>query len=657
MFMNAEDVLAHAYTALKRGDRATALARVKSASRAEPLSLLALNRLTQLYLELGLLDDAAGASARVIALDANQPQAWHRHGIIELQRQHLPEARAALERVVGLNPGAAGPIASLATVLLQMGLHRLAAEQFEKALAINPAHAESHSNLAAALAVLGRFDDAIAHAKRAIAINPSYLSPYVHAAFAEADRGRCAEALAWMDRIPAAATLSAPVLTARAEILLKFDRFGEAFEASRKAVAIEPGYGDARNCMGILLAAMQREREAIAEFDRALALLPNGAVTLARKGLALVQLGEQSNGLRLLDDAQKSDPASATIRYMRAAATGFRLDEADIASMETLLADERTSSVIDRMQLHFALAGANLQRDEVSRVFSHLNAGNRLKRDIVAYDPDAEELKLATIVAAFPPSLMDRPRPADDASDPIVFVVGMPRSGTTLVEQILDSHPEIHGAGELWDLENAVRRRFSALGRKFPEAVEMLGPNDCEAIGRDYLSRVVPASMGARRVVDKMPSNSLYAGLIRLALPGARIVHCRRNPFDNCLSCYAQLFTAGQHYSYDLDELGRYYRAHDAMMAHWRQVLPEDCFFEVDYEKLVGDIDGVSRQLVEFLGLEWSPACLQFHESNRPVRTASMSQVRRPLYRSSIGRWRHFEAELAPLFKILGPAS
>jgi hypothetical protein len=229
-----------------------------------------------------------------------------------------------------------------------------------------------------------------------------------------------------------------------------------------------------------------------------------------------------------------------------------------------------------------------------------------------------------------------------------VFVFGMPRSGTSLIEQILASHRDVQAAGELSTLSRVVSR----LG-PFPAALSGLTPDIATQLGRLYLDEIEPLAAGRSRVVDKMPSNFFYAGLIPLLLPQARIVHVLRNPLDTCLSCYSKLFAREQLFSYDLTELGRFYRGYDKLMAHWRAILPADRFLEVRYEDVVADLEGQARRLISFLDLPWDDACLRFAETDRVVRTASANQVRGPLFATSVDRWKPYARHLAPLFAAL----
>jgi Sulfotransferase family len=234
-----------------------------------------------------------------------------------------------------------------------------------------------------------------------------------------------------------------------------------------------------------------------------------------------------------------------------------------------------------------------------------------------------------------------------------VFIIGMPRSGTSLVEQILASHPAIHGAGELPLFAGLAANRFGADGAGLSS--ESATPETLRAIGADYLAGVCAAAPAAARITEKTPANFRFAGLIHLALPGARLIHVRRDPVDTCWSCFARSFENDQNHTYELGELGRYYRAYADLMAHWRSVIPEDAMIEVQYEALVDDLEGQARRLVAHCGLEWDAACLAFHRTRRAVHTASAAQVRQPIYRGSVGHGRSYLALLQKLVDALGP--
>jgi Sulfotransferase family len=350
--------------------------------------------------------------------------------------------------------------------------------------------------------------------------------------------------------------------------------------------------------------------------------------------------------MKALEEAARAFPHAPGILFSQTDLKRFEPGDPLIAQMQALLQREGLS-VADRTTLHFGLGKAYLDLGDSAEAFRHYNEGNRLKRATFAYDADENDRWMAEIARVFSPALMTAKADMGARSGMPIFVVGMPRSGTTLVEQILASHAMVHGAGEL--------RKLQALGdyADFPAGFRALPPDRLKAMGEAYLAYVAPMAAGRRHVVDKMPANFALAGMIRLILPDARIIHCRRDPVDTCLSCYTKLFAGQQDFAYNLTELGRFHRAYQGLVAHWREILPASHFLEVDYEDVVADVAAQARRMLDFLGLPWDESVLRFHETERPVRTASSNQVRQPIYRSSAGRWRKHAAELEPLLAAL----
>ncbi|MGO8918219.1 MAG: tetratricopeptide repeat-containing sulfotransferase family protein [Stellaceae bacterium] len=639
----------------EQGRSSVALDYLEQACRTDGASVQMLGDLAELYRRSRRLAAAAAIAGRAVAAAGDSAVAWHRLALILIEAEKLEQARDCLERAIERAPGSVDARNNLGIVLQRLGELERASEVYRGALAVDPDNAAAHNNMASVLGELGQFDAALEHARRANAREPGLLGPFVYAALAEANLARHEAALDWLDRALALAPQSVPVLTARADLLRKLDRVEEALGASREAVALEPGNGEAWNGLGLICHALGGDDEALDAFDRASDLLPQPGTALANKAMVLLELGCRGEGEATLDLALAADPELAAAWYTRADAKTFAAGDPDIAAMERLLQprpehqQRRRQPEHERLLLHYALGKAYLDTKDAPRAFAHLNHGSRLKRASLAYAPEAAAREMTAIADAFPAALFQCLGDAGAPSQTPVFVIGMPRSGTTLVEQILASHPEIHGGGEPRHIERLVHE----LGGAYPAAVATLPPERIAALGQRYLAMAAPAVPGARRVTDKMPNNFLHAGLIHLALPGARIVHCRRDPVDTCLSCYSKLFTTGQEFSYDLAELGRYYRGYTALMAHWRSVLPADRFIEVDYERVVDDLEGAARRLIAFCGLSWDEACLRFHQTARAVRSASMNQVRRPLYRSSLGRWHAFRDELAPLLATL----
>jgi hypothetical protein len=312
-------------------------------------------------------------------------------------------------------------------------------------------------------------------------------------------------------------------------------------------------------------------------------------------------------------------------------------------------------SKTERMQLHFALGKAYADLRDHDRSFEHLLRGNALKRAIASYDEAGTLSLFDRIEAIFTPELVAAKSGFGDPSPVPIFVLGMPRSGTTLVEQIIASHPCVHGAGELKTFNDIIETVRGDDGKTipYPAFVSALDGRATAQIGMRYIEAIRRLSPSISHITDKMPSNFFFAGLIHLALPNARIIHTIRDGVDTCVSCFSKLFTAEQNYTYDLAELGRYYVRYERLMAHWRRVLPPGRILDVNYEDVVADLEQNARRIVAHCGLPWDDRCLSFHETARPVRTASAAQVRQPIYKTAIARWRVYGDALVPLLDAL----
>jgi hypothetical protein len=324
--------------------------------------------------------------------------------------------------------------------------------------------------------------------------------------------------------------------------------------------------------------------------------------------------------------------------------------------MEALAERLPAMTEVEQTQLHFALAKAYEDQRRFEQAFAHYSAGNASRRRRMDYDEPTTLHRLQRFAPAFDGQAMRRAPPRGASPDVPIFIVGMPRSGSTLVEQILASHACVFGGGELSYFADEADRLVKDEGADLGEIVLAMTPADFAEIGARYRKKLRALAPDAPRIADKLPSNCQYLGLIRMALPDARIIHTRRDPVDTCLSCFAQTFSAGFAYSNDLGDLGRYYRAYADLMAHWRRVLPEWSMLEVQYEDLVADFEPQARRILDYCGLDWDARCLDFHETRRPVITASAAQVRQPIYQSSSGRAKAYGPLLQPLLDALGDA-
>ena len=646
------DLFAEALERHKAGRLAEADALYRRVLAANPRHVDALHLRGVIAAQSGSHAEAETLIGRAIALIPDFALAHYNHGNALRALARHEDALAAFQHAVRLNPRHAAAHNNLGAALRALGRCEAALGAYRRALELQPHYPEAHFNLGVALGELGRHDAALAAYGDAIAQHPDYADAWINQGLALQALKRHGEALRAFQRAVALRPAQADAHSALGAALHELGRHEAALAAHRRALELDPGDAAARVRLGVTLQALGRADEAAAAHRSALELKPDSVEAHVSLAVALQELGEAGAAMASVERALALDPASARAWFIRADLKTFSPGDPDIEAMEALAdgAAARARPSDERLDLEFALGKAWMDVGEPDAAFARLDAGNQRMRAAIHYDVAVDERRFAGVARAFTPGLMARCAGSGDPSELPVFIVGMPRSGTTLVEQILASHPDVHGAGELNVLNEVVGRAQLDVS-KDPAA---LSAGALTAFGRAYVARVAVLAPSHRRVIDKMPGNFQHAGLIALALPNARVIHCRRGPVDTCLSIYSKKFTGRQDFAYDLAELGRYYRAYDALMAHWRGLLAPERFLEVDYEALVGDLEGEARRLVTSCGLAWDDACLDFHRTARPVRTASVNQVRQPIYRTSVARWRPYAAHLGPLLAALG---
>jgi tetratricopeptide (TPR) repeat protein len=633
------------------GNLDLAVAHVRQACEAPRAPAVYFSDFAEMLRQKGLLAEAEQAGRRAVALAPNFAPAWNNLGIVLQEALKLEESRLALERSLALERDNPQTLNNLGNTLKRLGLAAEAEKRWSAALALKPDYAEAMSNLSNLLLDQGEYDRAEASARRAIELSPRLADAYVNLAATHTARHAHDNALRIIEALLAFAPGHARALAARALALKELDRLDEALDAARRAALAGPESPEAHNALGQVYQAMSQFEPALAAYERAAALPgPAQQDAIANRGSLFMEFGRKEEALKAMEEAEKAFPHSPGVLFNQTDLKRFKQGDPLIGRMQALLAREGIT-LSDRATLHFGLGKAFLDIGDSETAFRHYDEGNRLKRTTFAYDPDQNARWMESIAEVFTPALLAARANAGARSGLPVFVVGMPRSGTTLIEQVLGSHPSVTPAGEL--------RRLQALTDAlpgYPACVAHMGAAELKAVGEAYLAHVAPAAAGKRHVVDKMPSNFLLCGMIRLVLPHARIIHARRDPVDTCLSCYTKLFAGEQAFTYNQTELGRFHRSYQALMAHWRATLPETHFLEVDYEKVVDDLEVEARRMLDFLALPWDERVLKFHETERPVRTASVNQVREPIYRASVGRWKKHAAQLAPLLRALGVA-
>lgn len=571
--------------------------------------------------------------------------------------QRIDQHQAAIAQ--DETPLAPEPRSALAHLGLGDALRRAnrfddAIKQYRRAFAIDSGLPETQLNLGGVLQVTGRRDEAIRCYQEALTINPRLGEPHYNLGNLYAEVDNLDAAICHYERAIELKPSWAEAHNNLGNVLQRRARYEDAIRHYNEAVRLKPQYASARRNLASALKALNRFDEAISQYRAALVGEPDDATTLNLLASAMLIAGNLDDAIITYEAALKLEPDNLGIQLNYAAIRTFSQGDPRLARLESLAAQEAKLSDHDRIALHFALGKAFADLKDGERSFHHLGTGNRIRRKYVTYDEHGTLAYFDRIREVFSYELLRARSGHGHSSEMPVFVVGMPRSGTSLVEQILASHPRIFGAGELNHLA-AVTSEFAARSaHSFPDMLAMTPAEDLGALGRTYVERLRVSAATADRIVDKMPANFMLAGLIHLALPRARIIHVKRDPVDTCLSCFSLLFSEDQPFAYDLAELGRYYRAYEALMAHWHAILPQGSMLEVQYEDLVTDIEGQSRRLIDYCGLDWDRRCLSFHETRRPVRTASVAQVRVPINSNSVGRWRFYGARLKPLLDVLG---
>ncbi len=613
----------------------------------------ALYRLGLIRLHQGRFADAELLLRRAAKVDPRSADAQLHLAVALTGLKRHDDAVRRYEKALALRPNFAEAHSNLGYTLQSLGRTEQALAHYQKALAIDPDYAEARNNLGTALAALGRHDEAIAHYQAAIALRPSYAEAHRSFANALGVLERYDEAAAYYEKILAILPNDAAARTALGNTLHRLDRTDEAIAQYEKVLAASPSCAEAHTGLGNTVHRLGRSQEAIEHFRRGLAIDPSDPGIYSSLGGALVALGQSAEASEAFEKAIALAPRKAGFFWNLSSVRRFSPDDHYFAAMQDLAEHMDALDSEEQIDLYFALGKAFADVGDHKRSFEQLVCGNALKRQQVNYDEERALQRLMRIRDVFTADMLRDKGGLGDPSAAPIFIVGMPRSGTTLIEQILASHPKVFGAGELREMANLAGRIRSAEGTAFPEAVPGLSGEELHRIGKQYTQAVMRLVPGAERITDKMPGNFSLAGLIHLALPNARIIHACRDARDTAFSCFSLLFSGTLEFTYDLAELGRYYSAYLKLMAHWRDVLPEGIMLEVQYEDVVRDLEGQARRIIAHCGLEWDDACLSFYKTERSVRTASATQVRQPIYQSSIGRWRLHEEELQPLLREL----
>jgi tetratricopeptide (TPR) repeat protein len=526
----------------------------------------------------------------------------------------------------------------LSVSLLRQGSNALPA--LARAVELLPRDAETHLNLGIALAAIGKRTDAVSSYRQSLALNPAGIEALNNLGNVLRELGERREALTLYSQAVRLDPTRPDSHCNLATVLFELRRIGDAEEAFRRAVALQPRYTPAQLGLAAVLRVHGRTAEAEACCEAALAAEPRSAGATSLLAELRADRGQFAEAQTLFQQAIALDAGFSTAYCGIAQHRQMtREDAAWLKGVEALLA--KPLPLGQQVSLRYALGKYFDDTGQYEAAFDNYRQANELsKRFGTSYDRGKLSQRIDGIIATFDRRFLAQTHAGASESELPVFIIGMPRSGTSLTEQILASHPSVFGAGEVRFWDDA----YTGLAHeKAGVAAQLPG------VTRDYLARVTPIAGGRARVIDKMPANFLYLGLIHAAFPRARFLHMQRHPLDNCLSIYFQNFFNMGPYANDFGNLAHYYEEYLRVMAHWRAVLPATALLEVPYEGLLADQEGWTRRMLDFIGVPWDPRCLDFHETDRVVITASRWQVRQRLNSSSAGRWRNYAKHLEPL--------
>ena len=602
--------------------------------------------------------DLAGAERALLAAFKSNPgdaDSLGRLGTVMMRQGRPADALTCFDRLVELRPNLVIPLHDRGVALNACGRPAEAVACFDRILSEHPGFAPAHYNRGISLAQLGRLADAVAAYDQALKHEPGHALAWNNRGVALQNLGRLADAIQSYGQALKADARCAAAYANRAHALRDLGRHDEAIQDCGRALEIDPRSAAALNERGISLGKLGDNEAALADFDAAIAANPAMVEAHENRFVVLTELGRAEEATPAIEEAIRLAPSRVRPYYNLTETRKIKPGDPRIAAMESLAQRLDSLGATEKIELSFSLGKAYADTGDADRAFARLSQGCALKRAEIAYN-EAGVLDIFDRAArTFDRKVMKKQAGAGDPSELPVFILGMPRSGTTLIEQVLASHPQAHALGEIEAFLLAMVDTAQADGfADTPEGFAAMPRSGLKHLGERYLERVRPLAPDARRTIDKSLQSFRFAGLIHMALPNAKFIRVRREPLDTCLSCFSKLFVNDLPYTYDLGELGRYHAAFDRLMDHWAKVMPKGTLLEVRYEEVVADLEGQARRMLEHCGLDWDPACLDFHRTRRTIRTASVNQVRQPLYATSVGRWKPYEKHLGPLIEALG---
>jgi tetratricopeptide (TPR) repeat protein len=587
---------------------------------------------------------------KAIRANPNEPDFYNNSGEAFRALKKYDQAIACYKQALEINPGFAGAYNNFGNVLKEMGKLQESIERYQQAIVVAPDFPIPYNNLGIVLKDLGRHSEAITRYEQALSLLPDYAEAYSNLGNVYLDLEREEDAIIHYKKALAIMPSYAEAHSNLGNALRSLGQQTEAIKHYEQAITLRPDFAMAEYNMGIAQDELGRPEDAISSYERAIAINADYAEAYNNLGFSLQELGRREEAIENYEKALsiKPDYAAAHLHLSMIVP-----QEERIAIIEQLL-NKPSIADVDATLYHFALGNIYNSKELYNSAFTHFKQANDLKRKTIHYEAKVYSDYVEDLCQTYTSGYVEKIRQFNSISNVPVFIIGMPRSGTTLVEQILSSHSQVYGAGELSALRRVEKILVEKLGgnSSYPACMSLCDKEIAGNYAEEYLREIQRHSGSANHITDKNPGNFHRIGLIKTLFPEAQIIHCQRNALDTCTSIFFNHFVEGNEYSFKLEELAQYYLDYEKLMKHWSGLFADD-ILTVQYEELIKNQEETSRTLIEHINLQWEDACIDFHLNTRAVRTASSVQVRQPLYEKSINRWKHYESQLAPLIDIL----
>ncbi len=581
------------------------------------------------------------------------PQAHEELGNALLAQNKPEKAIEAFKISIELNPKNPQALIKLGKIYKALNRNQEADEYYKKALALDPTQEQLAT--ATQLFVRGQIQEAEKICRDILKEKPDDVNGLVLLASIASKMEQNEDSIVLLEKAVELKPKYARAWAELAESYSAIDDYGKALDAVQRVIQLQPNLPFGLMIRGSILAKMHDHKGAIKSYEEALTIEPDHIGSNMGLGNTLKTVGRYKESVAAYKKCIQIQPLFAEAYWSLANLKTYKFDASEIKQMEEILKNDQMPNS-SKAYFHIALANAKEKREKYDEAWYHFETGNNFRREEEIYDSVQTQVIHDRLIEVFDKELVKSKKGKGCQSNAPILIVGLPRSGSTLIEQILASHTEVEGTKELPDLPLLTRKltKSRPRGVQYPEAVKDMSAEELVAYGEDYLKTTKRYRSNKPFFIDKMPNNFANIGFLKMILPNAKIINAQRNPLDSSVSSYKQLFYIGQSWSYDLFEIGEYYLEYQRMMDHWHELFPGE-ILDLKYEALINNQEPETKKLLKYCGLEWQDTCLEFYKTKRSINTASSEQVRQPMYTGSIDAWKNYENHIGILTKALKP--